>query len=277
MAQSVSRPRWLVRPILGLALAALAAGALDGVADGAAAGAALPPKGREVIHPGKPEEMEALAKAKPLEFLKQSLQWYTDHIEDYTCDFTRVEEIKGELQNPETMHMKFREKPFSIRLKFVTPDEGQDVTYVDGKYDGKIVVHPVGLLGVLCPTVKLSPTGDLAMKHSRRPITAGGFGNMLRLIIPQCETAQANGDLKLEYLGIRQEGGRPAYVFKRTLPQGKNYPCYVLTVYIDQQFFLPIRSDAFNWDGSLISQYRYTNLVPNPGLTNADFDPDKKF
>lgn len=267
---------WLA---VGLGVAGLAWGVAGGpsTAAGAPADDGLTPEGRQVIHPKSPEETEALAKTSPLELLRLSLQWYEQRVTGYVCDFVKQEEIGGKLQKVETMRMKFREKPFSLRLEFVTPSKGQDVTYVQDKFDHKIVVHPVGLVALLFPTVKLSPTSDTALKHSRRPVTAGGLGNMLRFIIPQCEAAQAKGDLKLEYLGLRQENGRPAYVFKRTLPQGKGYPCHILTIYIDQQFLLPIRSDAFNWDGTLLSQYRYLNLVPNPGLTDDDFNPDKRF
>jgi negative regulator of sigma E activity len=100
---------------------------------------------------------------------------------------------------------------------------------------------------------------------------------MLRLIIPPCEDARKKGDLQLEYLGMREEGGRPAYVFKRTLPAEKGYPCHLLTVYIDQQFMIPIRTDAFNWDGNLQGHYRYMDINVNPPLTDDDFNPDKRF
>lgn len=262
---------------VALAVTVLGAPWATAASTGSDASGGLTPEGRQVIYPKSPEEMEALARTNPLELLRLSLQWYEQRVTSYVCDFVKQEEIGGKLQKTETMRMKFREKPFSLRLNFVSPNQGQDVTYVEGAAGNKIVVHPVGLAGLLVRTVKLSPTSKTALKHSRRPLTAGGCGNMLRFILPPTEEAQAKGDLKLEYLGIRNEGGRPAYVFKRTLPQGKGYPCYVLTIYIDQRFLLPVRSDAYNWDGTLRGQYRYMNLVPNPGLTDDDFDPDKRF
>jgi outer membrane lipoprotein-sorting protein len=122
----------------------------------------------------------------------------------------------------------------------------------------------------------LDPTGKQALKHSRRPLTFAGMANMLRLVIPQCEKAKANGDLTLKYEGIRHVDGRPAYVFKRVLPQKNDYPCPVLIIYIDRQFLTCVRTDAYDWDGTLLSQYIYTDVQINPGLKDEDFSTDNR-
>jgi hypothetical protein len=122
----------------------------------------------------------------------------------------------------------------------------------------------------------VDPAGKTALKHSRRPLTNAGMANMLRLIIPQCEAALANHDLTLTYEGIRDQDGRPAYVFKRVLPNRNDYPCSVLTIYVDREYLACVRTDAYDWDGGLLSQYTYSDLVINPGLTDLDFDPDNK-
>jgi outer membrane lipoprotein-sorting protein len=112
------------------------------------------------------------------------------------------------------------------------------------------------------------------MKYSRRPITFAGMANMLRVIVPQCEDAQKNGDLQLTYEGVRKQNGRPCYVLKRVLPNKNNNPCSVLIIYIDKEYLACVRTDGYDWDGGLISQYIYSNFVINPGLTDKDFDPD---
>jgi len=268
------RPAVRAAAALGAALAVLS---LAGAAGGAGAAATLSEGAKKAVFTDSPQKMEQLAASNPLEFMRIALRWTDANVIDYTCQLQKQEKIDGELQKTETMQMKFRANVFSVYLKWIAePSKGQEVIYVDGKNDGKTVVHPSGFLGLLMRRVSLDPAGKTAMKHSRRPITSAGMANMLRLVIPQCEKALAAGDLTLTYEGLRTEGGRPAYVFKRVLPNKNDYPCPVLVIYLDQQFLTCVRTDAYDWDGSLLSQYIYSDITINPVLTDADFDPDNR-
>jgi hypothetical protein len=245
---------------------------------GAAPAAALSPEAKTAVLTDSPEQMQKLAASDPLEFLRKSLKWCDERVGEYTCQFQKQEKIDGTLMKTETMLMKFRAKTFSLYVKWIGDvSAGQEAIYVEGKNDGKVAVHPSGLLGVLfLRKVMVEPTSKLALKHSRRPLTFAGMANMLRLIIPQCEKARANGDLTLTYEGLRDQNGRPAYVFKRVLPNKNDYPCPVLTIYIDQQFLICVRTDAYDWDGTLLSQYIYTDILINPGLKDEVFDVDNR-
>lgn len=232
---------------------------------------------QKVRYPKPQAEMETLAKSDPLEFLRLALKWHDDRITDYSCQFVKMENIAGELRKSETMLMKFRAKPFSVYLKWIEEvTKGQEVIYIDGVNDGNACVHPSGLLGILFRKVSIDPLSKIALKHSRRPLTMAGMGNMLRLTVPQCEAAKANGDLSLTYEGLRQEDGRPTYLFKRVLPNRNKYPCEVLLIYIDCEYLLCVRTDAWDWGGALLSHYSYTDLTINPGLEDIDFDPDNR-
>jgi hypothetical protein len=37
-----------------------------------------------------------------------------------------------------------------------------------------------------------------------------------------------------------------------------------------------VRTDAYDWDGTLLSQYIYSDILINPGLKDADFDVDSR-
>ena len=238
---------------------------------------ALSEGAKSAVFTDSPAEMQKLAAGDPLEFLRKSLKWCDERVGEYSCKFEKQEKIEGEIQKTETMHMKFRAKTFSLYIKwFGDVSDGQEALYVDGQNDGKVAVHPSGLLGILIRKVMVDPTSKLALKHSRRPLTFAGMANMLRLVIPQCEKARANGDLTLTYEGLRDQNGRPAYVFKRVLPNKNDYPCPVLTIYIDQQFLICVRTDAYDWDGTLLSQYIYTDILINPGLKDEAFDVDNR-
>ena len=239
--------------------------------------AALSPGAQNAVFNDSPEEMQKLAARDPLEFLRVALKWSDEQVLDYTCRFQKQEKIGGTLAKTETMQMKFRAKTFSVYLKWVGDvSTGQEVLYVEGANDGKVAAHPSGILGIFFHKVMLDPAGKTALKHSRRPLTFAGMANMLHLAIPQCERAKANGDLTLTYEGLRDLEGRPTYVFKRVLPQKDDYPCPVLILYVDRQFMVCVRTDAYDWDGTLLSQYIYSDLKINPGLTDADFDPDNR-
>jgi hypothetical protein len=226
-----------------------------------------------VVYPKTREVLEPEVRKDPLAFLQRARDWAEARIGDYTCHFQKLERIDGELQKPEQMRMKFRADPFSVYLKWTGgPSEGQEALYVDGKYKDKVQVHPSGILGVIFRKVALDPTGKTARKHSRRPLTMAGMVNMVRLVTKQCEEAHKRGDLTLTYEGIRNEGGRPAYVLKRLLPKGKGYPCETLVIFIDTETLACTRSDAYDWNGELISHYFYTHIDYAPNLTDRDFD-----
>ncbi len=229
------------------------------------------------VYPKGREEMEPLARSNPVGFLQVARTWQAERVVGYTCRFQKVERIGGRLHKPETIRMKFRKTPFSVYLKWVVePRKGQEVIYVEGAYKSKAVVHPPGILGFLIRKVSIDPHGKLATKHSRKPITMAGMGNMISLVTRQCEQAQAKGDLTLTYEGIRHDGGRPSYVFKRVLPENRGYPCETLIIFIDVEYLVCVRTDAYDWGGELISHYFYTDLAVNPGVTDSDFDPNNR-
>jgi len=228
-----------------------------------------------VVYPEPRETLEPVIRRDPLAFLQRARDWARDHIHEYTCQFQRLERVGGKLQKPEKTRLKFRARPFSLYMKWIEePSKGQEVIYVEGKYGGKIQVHPSGILGIIFRRVPLDPEGKTARKHSRRPITMAGMVNMVSLVARQCEEAHDRGDLTLTYEGVRVEGGRPAFVLKRVLPPDKGYPCETLVIFIDTETLACVRTDAYNWEGELISHYFYTNITFQPDLTDRDFDPD---
>ena len=50
----------------------------------------------------------------------------------------------------------------------------------------------------------------------------------------------------------------------------------MLIIYIDREYLVCVRTDGYDWGGDLISHYLYSELVINPGVTDADFDPDNR-
>jgi hypothetical protein len=223
----------------------------------------------------KKTDWETLVQEDQSKFLQQLRQKCSETITDFTATFLKQERISGELRDQETADMKWRAKPFSVYMKYTEGDKGREALYVEGQHDNKLLVHPGGFLGPLIQ-IQLAPDAERVMKDNLRPITAAGMTNMLSAIVSQCELAKKNGDLKLEYLGKTEVGGRKVYTIKRTLPQKKIYPCKELVIFIDCDTITPLGTDAYDWDGQLLSKYRYNDLKLNPGLTDDDFDRGNK-
>src|SRR5579871_485780 len=97
-------------------------------------------------------------------------------VSDYTATFIKQERVDGsDLQEVQTIHMKLRHAPFSVYMKWLVGPVGQEVLYVDGLHDNRMLVKKGGRMGKLLPSVKLDPHGSLAMGESRHPVTDAGL------------------------------------------------------------------------------------------------------
>ena len=93
-------------------------------------------------------------------------------VSDYVCTFSKRERIEGRLRSKHVMLMKVRTHPRSIYLKFRQPSPGREAIYVEGRNDGKLLAHEVGLKRLIAGTLSLDPTGSMAMednRHTRSP------------------------------------------------------------------------------------------------------------
>ena len=77
------------------------------------------------------------------------------------------------------MSMKARTRPRSVYLKFRQPAAGREAIYVEGRNDGKVLAHDVGLGRLIAGTLHLDPDGSRAMEDCRHPITEAGIGPLL--------------------------------------------------------------------------------------------------
>jgi len=200
-------------------------------------------------------------------------------IKDFTATFTKVERLKGKLRPRERMLMKFRAHPFSVYFKWIERNEGREVIYQEGRYDNMIQGHqPVGPLNF---KASADPNSAMAREHSKRPITEAGFENAAKLIVEVCDIAKARNELNLAYLGTETCDGRPVHVIARTLPEKKKgYPLYLLLLYIDKEYKIPVKIVGYNWEYQLEGMYVYSDIKLNVGLTDKDFDmanPDYDF
>jgi hypothetical protein len=171
--------------------------------------------------------------------------------------------------------------PFSVYLGFKKPSsmKGREVIYVDGANDGKLVAHEGGFKSRFLPTVSLDPTSALAMRNQRYPITEIGLRTLTERLIEKGERDRALGPCKVRILrGAKVSGRSCTCIEVRHDDRKPELDFHVARVFVDDEYQVPIRYEAFEWPTSpggkmqLIEEYTYMDLKINVGLTDDDFD-----
>lgn len=221
---------------------------------------------------------DPIAEAKSL--VARGRARYRD-ILDYTCLFTKRERLKnGRLVGPHVMEMKVRTNPRSIYFRFVKPHKGREAIWVDGQFDGKMVVHDVGLGKLLAGTLKLEPASGMAMEDNRHPISEAGFGFLLEELATRWEIEMLPGEIEVTISRNARVDDRACTLVESKHPRARpGYLYHKVKVYFDHELHLPVRFEAYDWptaktgETRLMEEYNYVNLELNNGLDDADFDP----
>ena len=221
----------------------------------------------------EPKRIEELAKTDHIALLKWSLETYQKRIHDYTGTFLKQERIKGKLKKTEQIAIMFKEKPFSIFMKWEkNAGSGDKMLYVEGSNNNQMLVHPTGLWAWI-KSVQRDPQGKDAKKASLRTCDQFGFYRSMKSLLELYETAQKSGDLKTRSLGETKVDGRPCIALERILPNNKKYPYQRTVVEIDIEYLLPVSVSMYDSKNQLVGRYVFLNLKFNNGLTNASFTP----
>ena len=224
-------------------------------------------------------EDETKLKDFVLELSRIAVERYSE-IDDYSADFIRQERVENVMNDTEYFFIKFR-KPFDLYLRW-TKGKRKDweLLYARGKYNNQVVVHVTGLANLFLPTLELDPAGGIAMMNNRHSILEFGIGYLIENYYRDIKMALEKDEVKLEYLGEKEIGGRPCWGIEAVLPEdSKQYYCYKSRLYFDKECMLPIKSVFYEWkDGKeqLIEIYKYENLSLNNGFTDNDFDRKNK-
>lgn len=211
-----------------------------------------------------------------------------EKISDYTATFVKQERIDGsDIQEVQTIHLKLRHQPFSVYMKWLVGPVGQEVLYVDGLHENRMLVKKGGRMGKLLPVVKIDPTGSLAMAEARHPVTDAGLLTLTAKVL-----SYSTRDLTLEE-GIECQmisgpiHNRPCHCFIVNYASVNIDPLYRKSItYVDEQLLLPIHIKNFGWpqdnaaapDDSedLLEYYAFTDVQFDRRLADADFDHQNK-
>jgi outer membrane lipoprotein-sorting protein len=211
---------------------------------------------------------------EPLEILGGMAPAYA-RVQDYTATFIKQERVKGEVLPEEKIQYKFK-KTFMVYMKWLPgPHEGREALYVQGRNSNKVVGHEGGFIGFV--TVNMVPTGSMAMKGNRHPITDSGIGRLIEIIMADIKIASDRGfkDAKVALAGEENVAGRKAWHIAAQTT-GNGYYAGKLDVWVDKEYGLPVKVKVFGINGEFLESYTYTDLKLNPGLKDVEFDRDYK-
>ncbi len=245
--------------------------------------------------------------ADVLRLAEAALSTWQAEVDDYTATLIKQESVGGVVGEPNEVSIKVQcrhrgpdrqeTQPMRVYLRFDQPSgvAGREVIWCEDLHDGKLVAHEGGLMGLL--TVRLDPTGMLAMRGQRYPITEIGLTNLYKQLVQRGEQDRDNPDVSVTRRGGLSgdpQAGSPASIdlieVRRKQPSGAPDDFSLARIYFDNERSLPFKYEAYGWpakgtvtpdaDGTLpiselplLESYAYLNLQTNVGLSDKDFDP----
>jgi hypothetical protein len=194
--------------------------------------------------------------------------------------FHKQERVGGQLQETNVMHMKVRREPFSVYMRWHSPDEGREVIWQEDANDGLLLVHPGGWRRKLVPLMKVDPNGQRALESSRRPISSAGIWKFNERLLEFVQDAKiSTPGVKAEMDESAKIGNRECYCFRFIHDdRSAKLDFQKVLIYIDKRLGLPIALVHYGWPAEdahgepvLEEAYVFNDLVLNPPLADLDF------
>ena len=134
-------------------------------------------------------------------------------VDSYRDQFVMRELIGDDLVSSK-VHFKFK-RPFKVYMNYVTSPEGQEVLFVRGKNDNKILARKGSFPDL---TVNLSPYGRMAMKGTRQPILTFGLRKQIEIMGHIYRKAVATGEVTYTVKDAGVFMGEPVWEIDARLP-----------------------------------------------------------
>ena len=206
----------------------------------------------------------------------------------YTATFSKQEIVAEELTDEQVMQVKIRHEPFSVYMKWTTGHKGRQLLYVNGENKGRMLVKLGGWKKRL-PALKLDPSGKLAMKESRYPITKAGLLELVResLAIRRGDMGKSSG-VKCQLVENHEFDSRPCYAFVVEYADRSASQRYRKSeMLIDRELGVPVMVRNFGWpaegfagevtdESTLVEFYTYRDIKFQSEVAGGDFDRGNK-
>ncbi|MCA9093236.1 MAG: DUF1571 domain-containing protein [Planctomycetaceae bacterium] len=168
----------------------------------------------------------------------------------YTATFLKQEKIgRKPLDHLQTIEMKLRHEPFSVYMKWLTVKEGQEVLFVEGELNDRMLVKKGGMLSRM-PSVKLAPDSPLALNESRHPVTDAGILRLTEKLMKfRTEDLARIEKVKCEFIPGQSIAGRKCYCFDVTYSDPETEPLYRKSLtWIDEELSIPVCVKNYTWE-----------------------------
>jgi outer membrane lipoprotein-sorting protein len=143
------------------------------------------------------------------------------HVDDYTMLLVKRELRGREMDDEETLAVKWQ-RPQRIYLREIEgPREGQEVLYATGWNKNRIKVHRGSFPAI---TVNLDPYGTLAMAHAHHAVPDVSLVRFVDLVEDNVRRARAKGFGTAAVVGHEILWGRPATRLELTTPPTGSSP-----------------------------------------------------
>jgi hypothetical protein len=206
-----------------------------------------------------------------------------ESVNDYTCTFLKREKVKGRMTPQFVMEMKARTQPKSIYFKFVSPYTGREAIHVEGKNNGNILAHEVGITRLLAGTLEIEPNSARAMQENRHPITSAGIGAMIETICNRWDVELTPEESVVVIDENQMIDSRSCMLIESIHPRkSEQFNLHKVRLFIDKEIGLPIRFEGYDWpaeeggEADLVEEYAFQDLKLNVGLDDVDFDAANK-
>ncbi|MBL9083688.1 MAG: DUF1571 domain-containing protein [Planctomycetales bacterium] len=201
-------------------------------------------------------------------------------VKSLSAVFQKQERIDDKLQPLNVMDVKVRREPLGIYMQWRAPDVGQQVIWLEGAHDGKMLVSPAGWKRKVMPMVKLAPDDDMAKAVSRRPVTNIGIWNFANRVAALFEEELLKDpNVKVTITKGHEISGRPCTLASFEHPKPSKVVLFKqVQLFFDDQLQTPIACEHHRWSNTegteshLEESYLYKDLVLNVPVNDADFD-----
>jgi hypothetical protein len=204
-----------------------------------------------------------------------------ESIKDYSFTMAMRLQIGGKLGDYQYSFVKIRHKPFSVYMYMLAPEDtkGTEVIYIDGRNNGLMWAHGVGMQRKLFGTISLRPTGPVAMRGQHYPLTEIGMLNMLKRLVEIGEKDMRYGECEVKFYEGAKVNDRPCTCIEVVHPvPRRNFIFHVARIFADNELNVPARFEAYEWPRQpggppvMTEEYTFLNVKLNVGFTDADFD-----
>ena len=174
-------------------------------------------------------------------------------------------------------------RPVAIFVEYEGPKrlDGRRILFVEGQNDNQMIIRKGGPRFSNL-TLKLSCGSEAARRESLNPITEMSFDRMAACLIRRItEAMQADPTGENTHVETHRDlkvNDRSCSCICVTHPKKQEgLHWHVVQVFIDEETQLPIRLETYGWpesedeDPPLMSEFTYSDLKVNVGLSESDF------